>query len=130
MDAKSKAEFINAIASGSGMPCPKCGAVNKADSRFCIVCGTALTASQEAPTGAPAFAPIAETAPSGTAAGNTADVRAADVNPAAASTAEVKPAAEKPAEAKEVKYVAPENVFAQGLPAWSVEPPQVMVRRH
>ncbi len=29
----------------------------------------------------------------------------------------------------EVKYVAPEDAFAKGLPSWSVEPPQVMVRR-
>lgn len=28
------------------------------------------------------------------------------------------------------KYEEPEYVFAQGLPDWSVEPPQVMVRRH
>lgn len=27
------------------------------------------------------------------------------------------------------KYEEPNNVFAQGLPAWSIEPPQVMVRR-
>lgn len=30
---------------------------------------------------------------------------------------------------KAVKYVEPTNVFAQGLPEWSIEPPQVMVRR-
>ena len=28
-----------------------------------------------------------------------------------------------------VKYIEPANAFAQGLPEWSVEPPQVMVRR-
>ena len=28
------------------------------------------------------------------------------------------------------KYVEPSCVFAQGLPEWSIEPPQVMVRRH
>lgn len=31
---------------------------------------------------------------------------------------------------KGAKYVEPNNVFAQGLPSWSIEPPQVMVRRH
>lgn len=39
----------------------------------------------------------------------------------------------EPAEAVKtvaVKYVEPQNVFAQGLPEWSIEPPQVMVRRH
>ncbi len=27
------------------------------------------------------------------------------------------------------KYVEPKNVFAQGLPDWNIEPPQVVVRR-
>ena len=42
------------------------------------------------------------------------------------------PATEPVEEAKAapVKYVEPVNVFAQGLPDWSIEPPQVMVRRH
>ncbi len=31
---------------------------------------------------------------------------------------------------KVTKYVEPNNVFAQGLPEWSIEPPQIMVRRH
>lgn len=31
---------------------------------------------------------------------------------------------------KAAKYVEPSNAFAQGLPEWSIEPPQVMVRRH
>lgn len=31
---------------------------------------------------------------------------------------------------KAVKYVEPTSVFAQGLPEWSIEPPQVLVRRH
>ena len=30
---------------------------------------------------------------------------------------------------KSIKYIEPEHVFAQGLPEWSIEPPQVMVRR-
>lgn len=28
------------------------------------------------------------------------------------------------------QYVEPAKVFAEGLPSWSIEPPQVMVRRH
>ena len=39
MDAKSKANFINSVAAGTNVPCPKCGASNKADSKFCISCG-------------------------------------------------------------------------------------------
>ena len=34
----------------------------------------------------------------------------------------------KPAEPA-VKYIEPESVFAEGLPSWDIEPPQVVVRR-
>lgn len=93
MDAKSRANFINSVASGINVPCPKCGTTNKSDSKFCISCGAGITVPTEAQNNAPAFAPAQE------------------------------------APAKAVKYVEPTNVFAQGLPDWSVEPPQVMVRR-
>lgn len=94
MDAKSRANFINSVASGANVPCPKCGTNNKPDSKFCISCGAEITVPAEAQNNAPAFAPAQETP------------------------------------AKAVKYVEPANVFAQGLPDWSIEPPQVMVRRH
>ncbi|MEY8428128.1 hypothetical protein AALA00_10515 [Lachnospiraceae bacterium 46-15] len=42
MDAKSKANFINSVGGGQQVPCPGCGALNKADSRFCITCGTPM----------------------------------------------------------------------------------------
>lgn len=97
MDAKSKANFINSVASGEGIPCPKCSAMNKPDSRFCIACGAELV-KQEVSTqnSAPAFSQVKET------------------------------------KVEQIcnKYVEPESVFAQGLPSWSIEPPQVMVRRH
>lgn len=82
MDAKTKANFINSVASGSQMECPKCGTVNEAGSNFCSTCGTVLEWS------APKVQP---------------------------KTIE--------------KYIEPESVFAKGLPAWSIEPPQVVVRR-
>ena len=40
------------------------------------------------------------------------------------------PASETVEEKSSTKYVEPSSVFAQGLPSWSLEPPQVMVRRH
>ena len=94
MDAKSKANFINSVASGVNVPCPKCGANNKTGSQVCISCGTEITVTST--NNEPAF----------------------------------KPAKEKVAPTKGVKYVGPNNIFAQGLPAWNIEPPQVMVRRH
>ena len=48
---------------------------------------------------------------------------------APASTNEPAFTPSKTEEAAPVKYVEPENVFAQGLPEWSLEPPQVVVRR-
>ncbi len=94
MDAKSRANFINSVASGTNIPCPKCGKSNKSDSKFCISCGAEITVPQETQNSAHAFEPAKE------------------------------------APAKPVKYVEPKNVFAQGLPNWSIEPPQIMVRRH
>lgn len=36
---------------------------------------------------------------------------------------------EKKTSARASRYVEPNHVFAEGLPEWSIEPPQVMVRR-
>ena len=94
MDAKNKANSINPVASGSSIPCPKCGTSNKPDAKFCISCGAEIIVSKEAQNSTPAFEPVKE------------------------------------ASAKTVKYMAPSNAFARGLPDWSIEPPQLMVRRH
>lgn len=96
MDAKSRANFINSVAAGKEIPCPKCGASNKADSKFCISCGAEITVPQTVANNKPAFEQAKETA----------------------------------APAKAPRYVEPSNVFAKGLPEWSIEPPQVMIRRH
>ena len=95
MDAKSKANFINSVATGSSIVCPECSAENKSDVSFCASCGAQLVKRKEAKISAPAFKP------------HTEDV-------ATATT----------------KYVEPNSVFAEGLPSWNLEPPQVMVRRH
>ncbi len=94
MDAKSKANFINSVAAGQVVPCPKCGTANKPDSKFCVSCGAEIVVAEAKAT--PAFAPVADS--------------------------EQKNAASK--------YVEPVSVFADGLPAWDIVPPQVMVRRH
>lgn len=94
MDAKSKADFINSVASGDNIPCPKCGTGNSADSKFCFSCGTKLTVSRS-------------------------DADKADVSaPANAAASQ-----------KDSECAEPNNVFAQGLPEWNVEPPQVIIRR-
>lgn len=95
MDAKSRADFINSVASGTNVPCPECGTSNKSDSKFCISCGAEITVHKEVKNNTPAF----------------------------------EPAKELDTSAKTAKYTEPNNVFAQGLPSWSIEPPQVVVRR-
>ena len=42
MDAKSKARFINSVASGQGVPCPSCNYMNPPGAVFCRTCGTRL----------------------------------------------------------------------------------------
>lgn len=214
MDVKSKANFINSVASGQGMPCPNCNTLNKSDSRFCTACGTKLESAtpqenlqcpncntvnkadsrfcigcgaelkKDIPVDtAPAFATIEEQPaedPEPNAVAEETDEALADAVDTAPAFATVD---EQPAEATEPNAVAEEaaealadasdtapafatveaqsvdipetdvevnetpkaaepiflqeetaddsvSVFAQGLPEWNLEPPQVMVRRH
>lgn len=121
MDAKSKANFINSVAGGQEIPCPDCNTLNKADSKFCISCGKSLIASEANDT--PAFAPVQESAPAFAPVQDDAPAFAAAEEPAFAPAEPVKQAKTAP------QYEEPMSVFAQGLPEWSIEPPQVMVRR-
>ncbi len=155
MDATTKANFINSVASGNEIPCPNCGANNKAGSKFCITCGTPLAVEpvkeeapafapvqEEAPAKeeAPAFTPVQEEAPAKEEAPAFAPVQeeapAKEEAPAFAPVQEQPKVKEAPPEKKEVKkaapkssYKEPESVFAQGLPEWDIVPPQIMVRR-
>ncbi len=96
MDAKSKANFINSVADGTTIPCPKCGSANKSDSKFCISCGIKLSVDKNSQASSSDFVQVNE----------------------------------KKAPVNTFEYVEPNTVFAKGLPEWSVEPPQIMVRRH
>ena len=122
MDAKSKANFINSVAAGESIPCPKCGNSNTADSKFCVFCGEKFVSSDKEGVSAPAFGSVNETEP------------AKESAPAFGAVAETEAPANEaiPVQAQPAKverYVEPSNVFAQGLPEWNIEPPQVMVRR-
>ena len=113
MDAKSKANFINSVAAGQVVPCPKCEASNKPDAKFCATCG----AEMSAPSSTPAFATIADDAASSNA-------------PAFAPVADdAVPAATKAPAPKAAVYEEPVSAFADGLPGWDLNPPQVVVRR-
>ena len=111
MDAKSRANFINSVASGSIIVCPKCNTKNPSDSKYCMKCGADLTS----------------------AASKNMTARAVFEQAKAIKEAETANAAPaEPAKEKEVKvvYVEPAKAFAEGLPEWSLEPPHTMVRRH
>lgn len=105
MDAKLKANFINSVAAGQEVECPECQTRNKAESKFCIGCGKSLLEIKNKVSDEAAFKTIESDS----------------------SSAEAKEKSEPKVET--VRYIAPEAVFAKGLPSWSIEPPEVMVRR-
>lgn len=106
MDAKSKANFINSIAGGQNIPCPKCNNLNEADAKFCTSCGTKLVRKIEEDN-----VPV-------TPLKKVEKVKQFEDNKELVNqTAPVQ------------EYKEPESIFAEGLPSWNIEPPQVMVRR-
>lgn len=153
MDAKTTNNFTNAVAGNTELVCPSCGAPNEADARFCEKCGTPIptvsmptvapaeetpasvpdfTPAEGMPVSAPAFAPAEET-PASTPAFAPAEDAPAPV-PAFASVEET--SEKKPEKVPvmvpvvgAVDILEEPSVFAEGLPSWTIEPPQVMVRR-
>ena len=135
MDAKSKANFINAVASGDIIPCRECGTRNKSDSKFCISCGRELSPAA-AQSSTAAFAAVTEeTKPSDTAVASVAQNNTSPTSAFAPVTPQETPAfavesRQTNAPVSTVQYVEPSKAFALGLPEWSIEPPLVPVRRH
>lgn len=107
MDINSIDEKKNVTTEGGTVPCPKCGEMNKSECAFCIMCGAKMPGSTESKRVA-AFETV---------------LKKDDVTP------EKNVAANQPKTKEPFKYVPPASAFAQGLPEWSIEPPQVMVRR-
>lgn len=136
MDAKSKAAFINSVASGATILCSNCGAANDIDNSFCISCGSVITAPENVRKDATVFNSTEETAPAVTEqvydkpksipceAGDTASESVQKDAPAFNSIKEATPAV------AESTYNESKGIFAEGLPEWSLEPPQLVVRRH
>lgn len=100
MSAKKRAAFINAVAEKMSIPCPSCNSANEPDSKFCYVCGTQL----EAPS------PSADS--SNLSLSKTNEAAFGSINSSLQVSAET-----------------PKGIFAEGLPEWNLEPPQVVVRR-
>ncbi len=116
MDAKSKTMFINSVAGGKKIPCPKCNMLNDSDSRFCISCGTPLTEKTEQK-----LKSMEGLKPMESAAKPAEGLK--QVESVEKSVEELKPSASA------VVYEEPKSVFAEGLPSWDIVPPQMVVRR-
>lgn len=99
MSVNSTAELVNAAASGKVKICRKCEAQNEPNASFCTTCGEKF----EETTSSMPFQSIDETA----ATDNTVMEKKLNIK----------------------SFDEQKSVFAEGLPAWSIEPPQVMVRR-
>ena len=129
MDAKSKAAFINSVAAGDQKPCPKCNQLNSASAKFCRFCGQKLEENaQAAPEPVkvpePAAAPEPVKVPEPAAAPEPVKVPEPAAAPEPVQTPSSAPVFETVEERNE-----PVSVFAEGLPDWNIEPPQIMVRR-
>lgn len=108
MNARLRANFINSVADTTKIPCPRCQQLNESDSKFCFSCGTTLLPESK------------NTENQGISLKSQPDggqIHAATLQAFAAEEVISSP------DQKE------ESVFAQGLPAWNLVPPQVPVRR-
>lgn len=127
MDAKSKASFINSVTPEVRVKCPKCGADNKQENKFCLSCGAEMArvakAAFESTNTTPENVETKTKAAFESVGANTSST-AADADKAA------KEVEESPTVVKEhKKYIEPTDAFAKGLPEWSLEPPRMPVRR-
>ena len=154
MDAKAKANFINSVAKDNNIPCQSCGGLNNAGAKFCKFCGTKLAQPQPTPIPdpqpVPGPQPMPVPEPQPTPAPDPQPMPVPDPQPVPTpqpvaegdmpfkSIDKSQPVSKpQPVHQPEQKaepvgsfyYEEPVSVFAQGLPEWSVEPPQVMVRR-
>lgn len=118
MDARSKANFINAVVSGQENPCPNCNTLNEADAKFCASCGTPMIQKSEVAQVVPAFVPLKKM--------KMAQETQGSPTPAPAEEKKEDIAFEP---LKKVQKEEVRSAFADGLPEWTIEPPQILVRR-
>lgn len=109
MNAKDRSNFINSVQNETAekLVCSACGAEIMTGDKFCDNCGAEVGINK------------------------TESLREkASVNrvrePAVKLTEKVK---QRVSNKQSEAYVEPANIFALGLPEWSIEPPQVVVRR-
>lgn len=132
MNAKSRADFINSVASGRKIPCPICGLANEPNSAFCYSCGSRLMDTNNS-------SPIKKVVycPSCNASNDEGALFCASCGAKIEETKEKvqnSPSPEVQAFNSVTQTIVEEqeeiSVFAQGLPAWDIVPPNIMVRRN
>ncbi len=136
MNIKSKANFINAVAGGQKIPCPTCNTLNKSDALFCISCGTKLPVNR-AKGNKEETMDLKEDRLQGSQRIIHEPVEVAvstgesdnSVRKNLQTVSENKRQAFRPVVSADSAEEGQISVFAQGLPAWDVVPPQIMVRR-
>lgn len=124
MTVKAKVDFINAVANGSKIPCSECGSENKPEARFCTICGNALVTPvvSEKKSVNPA---VVKEEPAAVVEKPLKPIIMPKKNNETPTPQ--KPAAEPQAVA--ASGYEDKSAFANGLPAWTLEPPQVLVKR-
>ena len=136
MNIKSKVNFINAVAGGQKIPCPTCNTLNKSDALFCISCGTKLPVNR-AKGNKEETMDLKEDRLQGSQRIIHEPVEVAvstgesdnSVRKNLQTVSENKRQAFRPVVSADSAEEGQISVFAQGLPAWDVVPPQIMVRR-
>lgn len=157
MNAKLRADFINSVAVGQRIPCPSCNTLNDSNAGYCTTCGHPLNGAAAGLEEKKIICPICSTenlsgSPFCVACGlkfedaqmsSQSDQQKGSQVPAfnsvsseeksqvAATSQNNSSAGGRVFKYAETVVVDEEeaSVFAQGLPAWNIVPPQIMVRR-
>lgn len=125
MNVMDRVNFINSVASGEVVICPSCGAQNKSGDTFCLTCGERLASKKQNSGSASSSQTADKSQETGSlpASGEVAFKQVEDIPQKQGSKIPLAQVAEIPQEPE------PIAVFAQGLPEWNIEPPQVFVKR-
>ena len=136
MDKKSNANFVNSVASGQKKPCPICYALNEMNVATCFSCGYKFEDQKNSNS-------VSDSSEKKVWVMESQPVEEKSIQPIPVQTSPVQnqPIQETPTKAApsqpvfqsvsqmDVVEEEEKNPLAQGLPAWDVVPPQVMVRR-
>lgn len=140
MEAKMRANFINSVASGQKIPCPSCNTLNDSDADFCFSCGQKIkreNAFDNTDDNSQYQSVSKNTCPSCNKQ-NDLDANfcafcgysfSQNIDAPMSDDSKTKKQAFKFVEPIIEDTEEPVSAFANGLPSWSIVPPNIMVRR-